>query len=64
MVEVVSPPKTLTKTCYSCGAGLAYTQPEVKSRTTSDYTGGKDTYHHIKCPSCGNEVNVPGYMPR
>ena len=64
MVQVVSPPKQLNKTCYFCGAGLSYTQPEVKSKTTSDYTGGKDTVHYIKCPSCNHDVSVPANMPR
>lgn len=64
MVQVVSPPKQLTKTCYSCGAGLSYTQPEVKSRLESDYTGCKDTVYYIVCPSCNKEVSVPGFMPR
>lgn len=64
MVELVSPSIKLTCTCRSCGAGLAYTQPEVRSKTTNDYTGGSDTHHYIKCPSCSGEVIVPGYMPR
>lgn len=64
MVEVVSPPTQLTCKCHGCGAGLSYTQPEVKSKTVGDYGGGRDTYYYIKCPICAVDVHVPGYLPR
>lgn len=64
MVDIIAPPRQLTASCGGCGARLGYTQPEVKSKTTSDYTGCKDTYHYIKCPGCQSDVTVPGYLPR
>ena len=64
MVEVVRPAAKLTCDCYKCGAGLSYTQLEVKNKTVSDYTGDRDTVHFIVCPVCSADVSVSGYLPR
>lgn len=46
-------------TCKNCGAIIAYENNEVTSYNVHDYGGGSDTYYSIKCPNCGDHVNVP-----
>jgi len=47
--------------CRNCGATLEYVPADIQKRIVSDYTGGKDTYHYITCPPCGNQQTVKGY---
>ena len=65
MVRVVDvgPDKSVVKevVCRHCGARLEYVPMDIKSRTYSDYGGGCDTDYFIKCPPCGNEVQVKRY---
>ena len=41
-----------------CGARLEYVPNDVKSRSYTDYGGGRDTVHEITCPKCGKAVEV------
>ena len=45
-------------TCKTCASIIEYTKDEVKSFTHRDYGGGSDTYYHIVCPKCDEEVYV------
>lgn len=47
-----------------CGAVIAYFEREVKSSVYEDYGGGRETWYHIKCPNCGEKVEVskPSHM--
>ena len=47
--------------CRNCGATLQYTPADRRSRKVSDYGGGSEIIHYIKCPPCGHEVSVKGY---
>lgn len=46
--------------CKKCGCTLQYVPNDVRTYTTSDYTGGKDTYRYIGCAKCRAKVHV-GY---
>lgn len=46
------------KICTNCGATLEYVPNDVKSKTTSDYTGSKETWRYITCPECNKELGV------
>jgi len=58
MVSVVSPQKVMQATCYKCKAGLEYVFTEIKEKTTTDYTDGRDVVKYIVCPVCNNHVTV------
>ncbi len=57
MIKVIS---TLNKqtTCYNCKSVLEYTFQDTREKTTTDYTGGRDTYRGFDCPVCQSFVNV------
>ena len=65
MVTVVStvPHPSVVKEaiCRNCGATLNYVPSDIKKEVHKDYGGGSDTYYHIKCPPCGENVSVKGY---
>lgn len=65
MVTVVSttPHASVIKEviCKNCGSTLQYVPADIKEEVHIDYTGGRDTYHHIICPPCGHKVNVKRY---
>lgn len=44
--------------CRNCGATLEYAPADVKQDYSTDYTGGRDYYKYIKCPSCNNKAHV------
>jgi RNase P subunit RPR2 len=62
MVKVINavPHVSVVKRCIckNCGSELEYVPQEVMVNFTSDYTGGKDYYKYITCPSCNKEVIV------
>jgi hypothetical protein len=62
MVQVVSKEihKSVSKeiVCNICGWTLSYTPLDVKEDYSTDYTGGKDYFNFIECPSCNNKVRV------
>jgi DNA-directed RNA polymerase subunit RPC12/RpoP len=62
MVTVVStiPHPSVVKevVCKHCGSTLNYVPIDVKEDYTSDYTGDKDYYKYIGCPTCNNIVVV------
>lgn len=47
-------------TCGKCAAVLEYTLSDTTTGKHHDYGGGCDTYRYLKCPACGNEINL-GY---
>lgn len=47
--------------CRNCGATLEYVPADIKEEVSTDYTGGRDTSYHIKCPPCGHKVGVKRY---
>lgn len=65
MVTVVSriPHQSVVKEtiCRNCGSTLQYVPRDIKERIEGDYTGGRDVYHYIECPECGDNVTVKGY---
>jgi ribosomal protein S27E len=62
MIRVIKtePDKSVTKEviCKNCGSTLEYTPSDVTQDYYTDYTGGKEYYHFIKCPTCHNEARV------
>ena len=42
--------------CHNCASCLQYTPSEEKKDYSTDYTGGKDYFRYIKCPSCNKKV--------
>lgn len=44
--------------CKHCGVTLRYVQNDIRRHTETDYTGGKDVYKVITCPSCNKMVYV------
>lgn len=44
--------------CKNCGVTIEYTPNEIKSKNVSDYGGGSDTYHFLKCPKCDHTIYV------
>jgi DNA-directed RNA polymerase subunit RPC12/RpoP len=65
MVTVVStePHPSVVKEaiCRNCGATLNYVPVDIKEEVQSDYGGGREIVHFIKCPPCGHKVIVRGY---
>lgn len=55
-VESKGEPKKTT--CGNCSAKLSYEFEDVREYTSTDYTGGKDTYYEINCPRCHKSTNV------
>lgn len=41
-----------------CGAIIEYFEREVEKSIHYDYGGGSDPWWHIKCPNCGETVEV------
>lgn len=62
MVVIVNkdPHKSVVKEviCRKCGVTLSYVPIDIKESYSTDYTGGRDTYYFIKCPSCEHQVIV------
>lgn len=62
MVKIVStdPHPTVVKEaiCKNCGCTLSYVPADVTERYSTDYTGGLEYHHTIRCPSCNQEVKV------
>jgi hypothetical protein len=59
-VEVIGQDDSVSRqtSCVGCGAKLKYYKNDVRSQTTTDYTGGSDTDYTIICAKCGKPVNV------
>lgn len=55
-VKKIDKSKMKTITHNDCGAVIEYFQNEVKSEWKSDYGGGSDLYHYLKCPHCGGTI--------
>lgn len=54
-VEIIAPAdpeKMYIKDCENCGVKLRYVKNDIYSHTVTDYGGGIDTYHMIRCPEC------------
>ena len=47
--------------CKNCGSTLNYVPADIKEEVHTDYGGGRDTVHFIKCPVCGNKPTVNRY---
>ena len=64
MIKVIKtePDKSVIKEviCRNCGSTLEYAPVDVQRDYSTDYTGGKDYYHFINCPTCTCEVRVKG----
>lgn len=62
MIKIIdtNPHKSVVKevVCKNCGSTLEYTPSDVQRSYTTDYTGDKDYYNFIKCPSCSHEIVV------
>jgi DNA-directed RNA polymerase subunit RPC12/RpoP len=62
MIRIIDtkPHKSVVKevVCKNCGSTLEYTPSDVQRSYTTDYTGGKDYYNFVKCPSCSHEIVV------
>lgn len=60
MVKVVGRDESSVQnvTCSSCASILEYTTCEAESYKSYDYGGGYDTYYSIKCPNCGEDINL------
>lgn len=63
MVTIVGKDNSAVKeiTCQKCATRLQYTLSEERKDYSTDYTGSKDTYSYILCPSCGNQVVTKNY---
>ena len=63
MVTIVG--KSLQETrrciCGNCASILEYTKSETTTRVVSDYGGGRETIRELRCPGCGNNVEVKYY---
>ena len=60
MIKIVGQDQTKVKrvSCSNCGAMLEYVPNDIKSFIRTDYTGSKDMYTYIKCPTCSELVTV------
>lgn len=60
MVNIVGKDNSVVKqiTCKGCASILEYTQVEVKSVHSTDYSGGADGHEYIDCPCCGKKVII------
>ena len=56
----IDPTVELTRTHKECGAVIGYFENEVESKSISDYGGGSDIYHHLRCPHCGKTIQWSG----
>lgn len=43
-----------------CGAFIGYFENEVVDKVITDLGGGRETYHHLTCPHCGNIIQWSG----
>ena len=52
-VRVISekPVKTRKTVCGNCGHELEFTNADVKTDYDTDYTGSRDSFRYIECPS-------------
>ena len=62
-IEIIGVDESKKKktTCRNCASILSYTLDDTKKITVSDYSGSSDTYRKLKCPKCGEVLNVPLY---
>ena len=59
IIDSTPDPEMIKKcSCRNCAARLEYTQNSVQRDYSTDYTGGKDYYNYIQCPSCSAQVYV------
>lgn len=62
MVKIVStdPHHSVVKEaiCKNCGCTLSYVPADVTEDYSTDYTGGRDYFNTIRCPSCNKTVRV------
>lgn len=60
MVQIVGKDLSVVKkvTCRHCSSILEYLPIDVRTRTSTDYTGCVDVIKYIFCPSCNNMVTV------
>lgn len=60
MVKVVGRDENAVKrvTCRGCASILEYTRSEVKSYTSTDYSGSSDITDYVPCPTCGGKAVV------
>ena len=47
-------------TCRNCGSILEYFPIDTYKETRTDYTGAKDTYTYLNCPTCSHNILVGG----
>lgn len=60
MVTVVGLDASIKKqvTCRNCSSVLEYLPKDIIEDARTDYTGDKDVYNIITCPSCSKSVTV------
>jgi DNA-directed RNA polymerase subunit RPC12/RpoP len=62
MIKIIDtkPHKSVVRevVCKHCGSTLEYTPSDIEQSYSTDYTGGRDYYNLIKCPSCSHEIGV------
>lgn len=62
MIKIIDtkPHKSVVKevVCKNCGSTLEYTPSDVKRDYSTDYTGDRDYYNYINCPSCSHKIVV------
>jgi len=47
--------------CRNCASIIEYTLSETTTRWVSDYSGDRETIRELRCPGCGNNVEVKYY---
>lgn len=62
-ITVVGKDQTKVKrcTCKNCASILEYTMADTKTDYSTDYSGGRDHYRYLTCPSCSGRVHVSLY---
>lgn len=60
VVKVVGKDEAAVKktTCKNCASILEYTLADTEVHVHRDYGGGSDSYRWLKCPACGNDMNL------
>jgi RNase P subunit RPR2 len=48
-------------TCRNCASIIEYTLSETSTRMVSDYGGDRELIRELKCPGCGDMINVGLY---
>jgi hypothetical protein len=60
MAKVVGVDNTVAKrcTCKKCASIIEYLPIDILTEVSKDYSGGRDVYSFITCPTCSNTVYV------